>query len=76
MRSGAAYEGMQSRLTSEQVCHYLLDKYDHPERLAAMSAKIRRLATPDAAAKVAELVEERQTRLSAALPAEGVPGTI
>jgi len=54
---GAADEGVQSRLTARQICRYLVEKYDHPEKLAAMSAKIRSLATPGAAKAVADLVE-------------------
>ncbi len=56
--SGAADEGIQSHLAAHQLCRYLLLKYDHPEQLARMSEKIRLLATPDAAARVADLVEE------------------
>jgi len=54
---GAADEGIQNRLTARQICRYLVDKYDHPEKLAAMSKKIRELATPAAAKAVADLVE-------------------
>lgn len=53
---GAADEGRQDRLTPVAISRYLLDKYDHPERLAQMAEKMRALATPDAAAKVADLV--------------------
>jgi len=56
--SGAADEGVQDRLSARQICRYLLHKYDHPEALAKMSAKMRLLATPDAAVRVADLVEE------------------
>ena len=54
---GAADEGIQADLTARQLCRYLMDKYDHPERLAGMAEKMKTLATPDAAAKVADLVE-------------------
>ena len=54
---GAADEANQSQITARQICRYLLDRYDHPEKLAAMSEKMRALATPDAAAKVADMVE-------------------
>ena len=57
---GAADEGIQAKLAPRQVCRYLLDKYDHPERLAAMAEKMKKLATPDAAAKVADLVEGKE----------------
>jgi len=54
---GAADEGIQAKLTPEVVCRYLMDKYDRPERLAQMAAKMRPLAAPDAAAHVADLVQ-------------------
>ena len=54
---GAADEGRQAQLTAHQTCRYLLEKYDHPEHLARMAAKMRELATPEAAAKVADIVE-------------------
>ena len=54
---GAADEGIQAKLSAKQLSRYLLDKYDHPERLEKMSEKMRELATPDAAAQVADLVE-------------------
>ena len=53
---GAADEGNQSQLAAKQSCRYLLEKYDHPEHLVRMAEKMRALATPDAAAKVADLV--------------------
>lgn len=56
-RRGAADEGIQADLSPKQVFRYLLDKYDHPERLARMSAKMKELAVPDAAARVADIVE-------------------
>lgn len=54
---GAADEGIQDKLSPRQLSRYLLDKYDHPERLEKMSGKMKALATPDAAARVADLVE-------------------
>ncbi len=53
---GAADEGVQARLSARQLCRYLLHLYDHPERRFEMARKIRDLATPDAAARVADLV--------------------
>lgn len=55
--AGAADEGVQTKLTSRQICRYLVDKYEHPEKLAAMCEKMRALATPGAAKAVADLVE-------------------
>ena len=57
---GAADEGIQAKLSPRQVCRYLLDKYDHPERLAGMAERMKSMATPDAAAKVADLVEGKK----------------
>ena len=53
---GAADEGRQAKLSPQQLCRYLKSKAEHPEQLAAMAAKMRALATPDAAARVADLV--------------------
>lgn len=57
---GAADEGIQAKLSPRQLCRYLLDKYDRPARLAEMAAKIKALATPEAAAKVADIVEGKE----------------
>lgn len=54
---GAADEGKQSKLTARQICRYLMEKYDTPAHLAKMAERMRSLATPDAAAKVADLIE-------------------
>lgn len=54
--SGAADEGMQNKLDAKAICRYLMDRYDHPEKLVAMSEKMAKLATPDAAKRVAELL--------------------
>ena len=59
VRAGAADEGVQGKLSPRQVFRYLLDKYDHPERLARMAERMRSLAAPDAARKVADIVEGR-----------------
>jgi len=54
---GAADEGIQAKLSPEAVSRYILDRYAHPEKLARMSEKMRSLALPNAAARVADLVE-------------------
>ena len=54
---GAADEGRQSELAARQVCRYLLEKLDRPEHLAKMAAKMREQAVPDAAGRVADLIE-------------------
>ena len=54
--SGAADEGIQAKLSSNQVCRHLAMLASRPERLKEMSEKINALATPAAAAAVADLV--------------------
>ena len=54
--AGAADEGVQAKLSARAVCRYLRHKYDHPEALAGQAAKMKALATPDAAARVADIV--------------------
>ena len=53
---GAADEGIQAKLNARQVCRYLLNLYDNPEKARAMAEKMRALSVPDAAARVAALV--------------------
>ena len=57
--SGAADEGIQTKLSPRQLERYLLGRIESPEKLRSMSEKIRALASPDAAAKVADMVEGR-----------------
>ena len=57
---GAADEGLQAQLAPRQVCRYLLERYDRPELLARMAGKMKAQATPDAAAKVADLIEKEE----------------
>ena len=57
---GAADEGVQSKLDAHALAQYLLSRYDHPERIRAMAEKIGKLATRDAAVRVAEIVEEKK----------------
>lgn len=55
--AGAADEGIQDRLNPRQLARYLIEKFDNPSHLGRMASHMRRLATPDAAEKVATLVE-------------------
>lgn len=55
--SGAADEGIQAKLSAEQLYRYLLNHYENPTKLNSMAEKIRALGTNDAAARVAELLE-------------------
>ena len=57
--SGAADEGIQAKLAPRQLYRYLLNHYENPSRLATMAEKMRALATPDAAARVADILEGR-----------------
>ena len=56
---GAADEGVQAKLVPRQLALYLQNLYDNPSRLATMSAKMKSLAVPDAAARVADLLERK-----------------
>ncbi|MBP5790668.1 MAG: UDP-N-acetylglucosamine--N-acetylmuramyl-(pentapeptide) pyrophosphoryl-undecaprenol N-acetylglucosamine transferase [Kiritimatiellae bacterium] len=56
-RAGAADEGIQANLSAAGLGRYILAKYDHPEQLERMGAKMKLQATPDAAVRVADLVE-------------------
>ena len=54
---GAADSGDQEKLSPRQVCRYLMNLYNSPARLSAMSEKMKTLSVPDAAARVADVVE-------------------
>ena len=55
---GAADEVIQSKISPQRFSRHLLNFYDHPERCAEMSARMKSLAINDAAARVAKLVLE------------------
>jgi UDP-N-acetylglucosamine--N-acetylmuramyl-(pentapeptide) pyrophosphoryl-undecaprenol N-acetylglucosamine transferase len=57
MRGGGVDEGTQSELTGRSVMRYLQNKMRSPEKLAAMGSALRAMAVPDAAARVADLME-------------------
>ncbi|MGN0852154.1 MAG: UDP-N-acetylglucosamine--N-acetylmuramyl-(pentapeptide) pyrophosphoryl-undecaprenol N-acetylglucosamine transferase [Kiritimatiellia bacterium] len=57
VKAGAADEGIQNALTPRAIANFILHKMAHPEELARRSAAMRRIATPDAAAKVADILE-------------------
>lgn len=63
VKSGAADEATQSKITAQQLARYILSKYDSNEKLASMAAKMRSMAIPDAAKRVADLVEKSGRRL-------------
>ena len=58
VRKGAADEGDQALLSARSLANYILNRMSHPETLARMSAAMRSLAVPDAAARTADLLEE------------------
>ena len=57
VKAGGADEGLQEDLTPRALANYILHKMQHPEELAQKAAAMKLAATPDAAAKVADLVE-------------------
>ena len=57
-RRRAADEGTQGSLSPRQLARYLMSIYDGDSRRAAMAEAMRSLATPDAAEKVADVVEK------------------
>lgn len=57
VESGAAAEGIQDQLTPRAVANWILHRYTHRELLDEMAQKMLKLATPNAAAAVADMVE-------------------
>ena len=55
---GAADEGIQESLTPRSIANYILNKAEHPELLEKKSAAMKAAATPDAAARVADILEQ------------------
>ena len=58
VKKGAADEAIQDKLTAHNLCHYILSKYDAGEKLEAMADKMGIMSIPDAAKRVADLVEK------------------
>ena len=56
LRGGAAFEGRQDSLTPRAIANWILHKIEHPESLGEIAEKMRGMATPDAAARVADIV--------------------
>lgn len=65
VKRGAADEAFQAKLTPQNLCRYILSKYDAFEKLSSMADKMRSLAVPDAAKRVADLVERNGRKLLA-----------
>ena len=59
VKARGADEGIQDSLTPRALANYILHKMLHPDELAQMALKMHNAATPDAAAKVADLVEQK-----------------
>lgn len=57
VKKGAADEGVQAELTPRALANYIFHKIANPESLAKKTEAMKALATPDAAARVADLVE-------------------
>ena len=59
VRSGGADEGIQDSLTPRALANYILHKMLNPAELAKKALAMQNAAVPDAAARVADLVEQR-----------------
>jgi len=62
VKAGAAFEGQQDSLTPRAVANWILHKMDNPSALEALAAGMRSMAVPDAAARVADIVEKASVR--------------
>ena len=58
VQAKAADEGIQASLTPRALANYIIHKIAHPEELAGKAAAMLAMSVPDAAAKVADLVEQ------------------
>ena len=65
VQAGAADEGIQETLTPRALANYILHKIDHPEELAKKASAMKAMAVPNAAAKVADLLERTSGNISA-----------
>ena len=65
MQAGAADEGIQETLTPRALANYILHKIDHPEELAKKASAMKAMSVPNAAAKVADLLERTSGNISA-----------
>ncbi len=58
VKKGAADEGVQAELTARTLANYIFQKIANPESLEKKAAAMRAAATPDAAARVADVLEQ------------------
>ncbi len=59
VRAGAADEGIQSALSPRALANYILHKINNPQVLEKHAEAMKSLSIPDAAAKVADIVEQK-----------------
>ena len=59
VKAGGADEGIQKDLTPRALANYLLHKILNPEELVEKALAMHKAATPDAAARVADIVEQK-----------------
>jgi len=65
VREKAADEGIQDSLAPRALANYILHKIDHPDELAKKASAMKAMSVPDAAAKVADLLESTADHISA-----------
>ena len=65
VQAGAADEGIQDSLTPRALANYILHKIEHPEELAKKASAMNAMSVPDAAAKVADLLERTAEHIAA-----------
>lgn len=58
VEAGAADEGLQDSLTAQALAHAIMHKMTHPDELARRAAAMATCAVPDAAERVADLLEK------------------
>lgn len=57
VQNGAADEGIQDKLTPETIADFILYRIDHPSILMDKAEKMKNMCIPDAAGRVAEILE-------------------
>ena len=58
VKRGAADEGEQNALVPRTIANYILYRAEHPSDLAKKAQAMKAFAVPDAAARVANVLEE------------------
>jgi UDP-N-acetylglucosamine--N-acetylmuramyl-(pentapeptide) pyrophosphoryl-undecaprenol N-acetylglucosamine transferase len=57
VQNGAADEGIQDKLTPEVIADFILYRIEHPSILEEKAEKMKAMSIPDAAGKVADILE-------------------